>query len=116
MTDQYEAAQRVSAMINEAEQAMDAAMAKTSGLLAELPSLQLAAGLNASWAQPAVQSVCTALGEMAAARASIIGAHKGLSAVQRKLGLTIMETPNNSKDEPGPVIPIRGHQLAPLRA
>ena len=103
MSSQQEAAQRVARMINEAERAMDIAMAKTSILVTELPSLQTDAGLNAAWAQPVIVSVCAALGDMTAARGSIIGAHKSLSVIQRKLGISVMEGANNSKDEPVPV-------------
>lgn len=103
MSSQQEAAQRVARMINEAERAMDVAMAKASILVTELPSLQTEAGLNAAWAQPVIVSVCAALGDMTAARGSIIGAHKSLSAIQRKLGISVMESPNNSKEEPAPV-------------
>lgn len=115
---QQQAAQRVAEMINEAERAMDTAMARTSVLVTELPQLQTAAGLNASWAQPALASVCVALGEMTSARASIIAAHRSLSAIQRKLGLTLMETPNNSKDGDGPVVPkiLRDAGVVRLRA
>lgn len=103
MSSQQEAAERVAHMINEAERAMDIAMAKTSVLVTELPSLQRAAGLNAAWAQPVIVSVCAALGDMTAARGSIIGAHKSLSAIQRKLGISVMEVPLNDKTEPTPV-------------
>ena len=103
MSNQQEAADRVAQMINEAERAMDIAMAKTSALVTELPSLQTEAGLNAAWAQPVIVSVCAALGDMTAARGSIIGAHKSLSAIQRKLGISVMETPLNTKTEPAPV-------------
>ncbi len=102
MSSQQEAADRVAQMINEAERAMDIAMAKTSALVTELPSLQTEAGLNAAWAQPVIVSVCAALGDMTAARGSIIGAHKSLSVIQRKLGISIMELPTNSKEEPVP--------------
>ncbi len=105
MSSQQEAAQRVAWMINEAERAMDIAMAKTSILVTELPSLQTEAGLNAAWAQPVIVSVCAALGDMTAARGSIIGAHKSLSAIQRRLGLSVMEGPNNEKDGPITVPP-----------
>lgn len=100
MSNRHEAAQRVAAMINDAERAMDLAMAKASLLVTELPNLQTEAGLNASWAQPVVASVCSALSDMTAARGSIIGAHRSLSAIQRKLGLPAMEGPNNPKEDP----------------
>ena len=100
MPNRQEAAARVALMINEAEVAMDYAMAKTSALVTELPNLQTEAGLNASWAQPVIVSVCSALGDMTTARGSIIGAHRSLSAIQRKLGLAIMEAPNNPKEPP----------------
>lgn len=103
MSSQQEAAERVARMINEAERAMDIAMAKTSVLVTELPSLQTDAGLNAAWAQPVIVSVCAALGDMTAARGSIIGAHKSLSAIQRRLGISVMEGANNTKDDPVPI-------------
>ena len=103
MSSQQEAAQRVARMINEAERAMDIAMAKTSILVTELPSLQTDAGLNAAWAQPVIVSVCAALGDMTAARGSIIGAHKSLSAIQRMLGIAMMELPGNNKEDPVPL-------------
>lgn len=108
MSNRQEAAERVAQMINDAERAMDIAMAKTSALVTELPNLQAEAGLNAAWAQPVVVSMCSALGDMTTARGSIIGAHKSLSAIQRKLGVTIMEGPTNGKDGEGPVRPIQG--------
>lgn len=118
MSNQQEAAQRVAEMINEAERAMDTAMARTSALVTELPQLQTAAGLNASWAQPVLASVCSALGEMTSARGSIIAAHRSLSAIQRRLGVVVMETPNNSKDGDGPVVPkvLSDTRVVPLRA
>jgi|GEM_PF-911046 len=102
MSNRNEAAQRVAKMINDAEQAMDIAMAKASLLVTELPSLQSEAGLHASWAQPVIVSVCSALGDMTAARGSIIGAHKSLSAIQRRLGIPLMEGGTNPKDDEVP--------------
>jgi hypothetical protein len=102
MSSQQEAAERVAHMIIEAERAMDIAMARASILVTELPSLQTEAGLNAAWAQPVIVSVCAALGDMTTARGSIIGAHKSLSAIQRKLGIATMEVPGNSKEDPVP--------------
>lgn len=104
MSNQQEAAKRVAQMINDAERSMDIAMAKTSILVTELPSLQTEAGLNAAWAQPVIVSVCAALGDMTSARGSTIGAHKSLSLIQRKLGLAVMESPNNTKGDEGPVV------------
>jgi len=99
MPTRHQAAERVALLINEAERAMDIAMAKTSALVTELPSLQMDAGLNASWAQPVVAAVCSALGDMTTARGSIIGAHRSLSAIKRKLGIAILESPNNPKED-----------------
>lgn len=101
MSNRNEAAQRVARMINDAEQAMDIAMAKASLLVSELPNLQNEAGLHASWAQPVIVSVCSALGDMTTARGSIIGAHKSLSAIQRRLGIA-MEGPTNPKEDEHP--------------
>ena len=56
MSDRDIAAARVADIINEAERAMDAAMARASQLLTELPALQGQAGLNGAWAQPAGRS------------------------------------------------------------
>lgn len=121
MSNRHEAAQRVSQMINDAEKAMDIAMAKASLLVTELPNLQTEAGLNASWAQPVIVSVCSALGDMTAARGSIIGAHRSLSVIQRKLGIALMESPTNPKDDPEePPVSIAGVRrsdtVVPLRA
>lgn len=99
MSDRDIAAARVADIINEAERAMDAAMARASQLLTELPALQGQAGLNGAWAQPAVASVCAALNDMTGARASLISAHKSLSAVQRKLGVTVAEGGANEKQD-----------------
>lgn len=118
MSNRQQAADRVARMIHDAERAMDIAMAKTSALVTELPTLQSEAGLNAAWAQPVVASMCAALGDMTAARGSIIGAHKSLSAIQRKLGVTALELPNNSKED-GPVRPSaadEGGRVVALRA
>ena len=93
------AAARVAIIINEAERAMDAAMSRASQLLTELPALQGQAGLNGAWAQPAVASVCAALNDMTGARASLISAHRSLSAVQRKLGVTVAEGMANDKED-----------------
>lgn len=101
MSNRNEAAQRVAQMINDAEQAMDMAMAKASLLVTELPRLQSEAGLHASWAQPVIVSVCSALGDMTTARGSIIGAHKSLSVIQRRLGI-LMEGPVNPKEDEVP--------------
>jgi hypothetical protein len=105
MTDQNLAAQRVADLINDAERAMDQAMAKASILVAELPQLQNQAGLNAGWAQPAIVSVCAALSDMTTARGSLISAHKSLSVIQRKLGLVTTLLPGNDKAPDGTVIP-----------
>jgi hypothetical protein len=99
MSERDAAAHRVAAIINEAERAMDAAMARASQLLTELPALQGQAGLNGAWAQPAVASVCAALTDMTGARASLISAHKSLSAVQRKLGVTVAEGTTGDKED-----------------
>lgn len=100
MSDQQQAAARVAEIINEAERAMDDAMSRASLLVAELPRLQIQAGVNGAWAQPAVASVCSALTDMTTARGSLIEAHRSLSAVQRKLGITVAEIPGNSKEKP----------------
>jgi len=105
MTDQNLAAQRVADLINDAERAMDQAMAKASILVVELPQLQTQAGLNAGWAQPAIVSVCAALSDMTAARGSLISAHKSLSLIQRKLGLVTTLMPNNYKLADETIIP-----------
>ncbi len=101
MSNRNDAARRVALMINDAERAMDVAMAKASLLVTELPNLQNEAGLHASWAQPVIVSVCSALGDMTTARGSIIGAHKSLSAIQRRLGI-VMEGPYNPKEDEVP--------------
>lgn len=98
MTDRQRAAERAAVIINEAEQAMDDALARASILLTELPALQRKAGLNAALAQPTVVSVCAALSGMTEARASLIAAHRNLSAVQRKLGVIVADTPLNDKE------------------
>lgn len=105
MSNQNLAAQRVADLINDAERAMDLAMAKASILVSELPQLQSQAGLNAGWAQPAIVSVCSALSDMTTARGSLISAHKSLSTIQRRLGMVTMEVPNNSKSDDGPTRP-----------
>ena len=97
MSDKNLAAQRVADLINDAERAMDQAMAKASILVAELPQLQTQAGLNAGWAQPAIVSVCAALSDMTTARGSLISAHKSLSGIQRKLGLVTFAGSHNDK-------------------
>jgi len=103
MSQREATAIRVADYINHAEQSLDEALSRTSILVSELPSLQRDAGLNAAWAQPAVASVCAALNNLTSARAALIDAHKSLSAVQRKLGVTTLETPNNDKPaETGP--------------
>lgn len=99
MSERDIAAARVAIIINEAERAMDGAMSRASQLLTELPALQGQAGLNGAWAQPAVASVCAALNDMTGARASLISAHRSLSAVQRKLGVTVAEGMANDKED-----------------
>ena len=99
MSSRQLAADRASRLIHEAEQAMDVAMARASALVTELPSLQIEAGLHASWAQPAVASVCSALGDMTSARGAILDAHKSLAAIQRRLGIVRLEGPNNPKED-----------------
>lgn len=105
MSDKTLAAQRVADLINDAERAMDQAMAKASILVAELPQLQSQAGLNAGWSQPAIVSVCAALSDMTTARGSLISAHKSLSIIQRKLGLVIFAGPGNGKPSDDATIP-----------
>ena len=121
MSNRTEAAQKVAKMINDAEQAMDVAMAKASLLVTELPNIQTEAGLHASWAQPVIVSVCSALGDMTTARGSIIGAHRSLSVIQRKLGIALMEGPVNPKDDPEEppkpgLVALRSDTVVPLRA
>ncbi len=99
------AALRVETLINDAERAMDEAMSKASRLVTELPDLQAQAGLNAAWAHPVVVAVCSALGDMTDARGSLIHAHRSLSLIQRKLGLSLLEIPTNTKGDDGPVLP-----------
>ncbi len=55
--------------------------------------------MNGAWAQPAVASVCAALNDMTGARASLISAHKSLSAIQRKLGVTVAEGGAGEKED-----------------
>lgn len=118
MSNRQVAAARVAVVINQAERAVDQAMSQTSLLVSELPDLQREAGLNAAWAQPAVASVCSALNDLTSARAALIEAHRSLSAVQRKLGVTTFESPNNDKPpENGPRLPVTGcAEVRPLRA
>lgn len=116
---QNQAAAEVAEMINDAERAMDVAMAKASRLITEGPALIKQAGLNGAWVQPAVSRVCSALGSMSAARGEIIDAHTSLSAVQRKLGIALLETPDNTKVPDGTTIPKTGRAgetVVPLRA
>ncbi len=100
-----DAAARAATLINEAERAMDEAMARASLLVTELPELQSQAGLNAAWAQPVVVAICSALGDMTDARGSLIHAHRSLSVIQRRLGLALRELPTNTKNDDGPVLP-----------
>ncbi len=119
MSDKNLAAQRVADLINDAERAMDEAMARASILVAELPQLQAQAGLNAGWAQPAIVSVCAALSDMTTARGSLISAHKSLSVIQRKLGLVIVAGPGNGKPSDDATIPASGfadNRVVALRA
>jgi len=109
------AAQRVSDLINDAEQAMDEALSRASRLVTELPALQAQAGLNAGWAQPVVVAVCSALGDMTEARGSLIHAHRSLSVIQRRLGVALMEIPTNDKDQTGPILPKPSGMVPALR-
>lgn len=109
------AAQRVSELINEAEQAMDQALSRASRLVTELPELQTQAGLNAAWAHPVVVAVCSALGDMTEARGSLIHAHRSLSVIQRRLGVALIELPTGDKDETGPIRPVPSGMVPALR-
>lgn len=118
MSNRQAAAQRVADYINTAEQSLDEALARTSLLVSELPALQRDAGLNAAWAQPAVVSVCSALSDLTSARAALIDAHRSLSAVQRKLGVHVMESPNHDKPpETRPLAPqAQDSKVVPIAA
>lgn len=117
MSNRHAAAARVAEYINDAERALDDAMARTSVLVSEMPALQREAGLNGAWAQPAVASICSALSDLTSARAALIDAHRSLSAVQRKLGVEVMETPNQDKPpETGPRPVLREGQVVPIAA
>ncbi len=78
---------RVAGSLHEAEDAIDAAIARASALLGMLPAARQEARLSALVGQDAMERVVAALGALSEARREMVAAHEAFSGVQGKLGL-----------------------------
>ena len=80
-------ADQVAARLFEAEQAIDAALAKTAALAGVMPALRAEAGLSALIGQEAVEWTSRSSSALAEARRAVVEAHKELSTAQKQIGL-----------------------------
>ncbi|HEX2559591.1 hypothetical protein [Phenylobacterium sp.] len=79
-------ADKVAANLFEAEAAIDAALAKTAGLVGAMP-LRTEAGLSALIGQGAFEWTSKSIQALTEARRAICEAHKELSIAQQQIGL-----------------------------
>ena len=80
-------ADQVAASLFEAEQAIDAALAKPAALAGVMPALRAEAGLAALIGQEAVEWTSRSISALAEARRAVVEAHKELSTAQKQIGL-----------------------------
>lgn len=70
-----------------AEAAVDHALIETAVLAAALPEARMRAGLSGVTGQAAFDDLAAALSALTQARARLVGAHRTLSALARRMGL-----------------------------
>lgn len=92
----------VAARLYAAERAVDAALAETAGLMVLLPQARTQANLSATTGQNAFDDVAAAIGALTNARARLVGAHGGLAALARRMGLDSLAVGPLDKPEDAP--------------
>jgi hypothetical protein len=87
LKDRRNAAQKVAESLFAAEEAIDAALARTAELTGAMVSARVDANLSALVAQDAFEVSASAVNALTRARGDIVETHKRLSAAQIQVGL-----------------------------
>lgn len=94
----------LAARLYAAESAIDAALAATAGLTADLPTARSQAYLSAVTGQRAFDGAAGAVSALVQARAQLVQTHGVLAALARKLDLDVLAVGPVDKPEDGPPI------------
>lgn len=101
----------LSARLDAAEAAIDAALAETATLAALLPRARAEALLSATTGQKAFDGAAASIGALTAARSHLVDTHQALAALARRLGLDVLAIGPIDKPEDRP--PIGGGGVRP---
>lgn len=99
-----EVGEALAARLYAAESAIDAALAATAGLAADLPSARARAMLSAVTGQRAFDGAAGAVSALVQARAHLVQTHGALAALARKLKLDDLAVGPVDKPEDDPPI------------
>lgn len=108
------AAEQIAGALFEAENAIDAALAKTAQLTGCMPLLRKSAGASALIGQDAIERASQAIMALTDARRAIVEAHKELTVAQGQVGLGQVTLAGDPGDKPDPGLGLR--PAARLRA
>lgn len=92
----------LAARLYSAESAIDAALAATAGLTAELPAARARALLSATAGQKAFDGAAAAVSALVLARSELVRTHRALAALARVLKLDDLAVGPVDKPEDGP--------------
>jgi hypothetical protein len=113
-------AEQIASALFEAEEAIDAALAKTATLTGVMPALRKEANLSALIGQDAVERATQAIMALAEARRAIVETHKELTVAQEQIGLGAVTMLGDGGDKPAPLSRIlhhgEGRKLRPVAA
>jgi hypothetical protein len=111
------AAEQIAGALFEAENAIDAAIAKTAHLTGVMPSLRKHAGASALIGQDAVERASQAIMALAEARRAIVETHRELSVAQGQVGLgAVMIDAGGDKPPPSAILPEANRRLRAVTA
>ena len=94
----------LAARLYAAEIAIDEALSETASLAAFLPKARAEAFLSATTGQKVFDDAAAGIGALTEARARIVGVHRGLATIARKLGLDDLAAGPVDKPEDRPPV------------
>ena len=109
-------AEQIAGALFAAENAIDAAIAKTAALTGVMPELRKAAGASALIGQDAVERASQAIMSLAEARRAIVETHKELSVAQGQIGLGAVAFGDTGEDKPPPGVTASERPFRTVRA
>lgn len=102
-------ARKGGAMLNEAEDAIDAALSTTAALTSGLYRMRLDSDLSAVIGQDALTALAKSMSLLTEARGAIVDAHGHLAGVRTKIGCATVASGNDKdKGDDVPVTPPKG--------